>query len=69
MVTGTSFQRVIPEPNEGKNYRKLIFCSGRVYYDLKKARADRGLDDEVGIARVEQISPFPYDAVHEEAKK
>lgn len=69
MVTGTSFQRVIPEANEGRNYRKLVFCSGRVYYDLKKARAERGLEDEIAIARLEQISPFPWDAVEAEASK
>jgi len=36
---------------------------------LKKARADRELNDQIAIARVEQISPFPYDLVQKEAEK
>lgn len=36
---------------------------------MKKARADKGLDSEIAIARLEQISPFPYDAVKAEVDK
>uniref|UniRef100_A0A1B0GI66 2-oxoglutarate dehydrogenase complex component E1 n=2 Tax=Lutzomyia longipalpis TaxID=7200 RepID=A0A1B0GI66_LUTLO len=74
MMTGnTEFLRLIPEegaaaekPNKVK---KLIFCSGRVYYDLVKARRDNKLESDIAIARVEQISPFPYDLVKKEAEK
>ena len=59
MTEGTSFRRVIPEegapasnPAEAK---RLIFCSGKVYYDLVKERAKRGFDDSVAIARIEQV--------------
>ena len=59
MAEGTSFRRVIPEegvaskkPAEAK---RLIFCSGKVYYDLVKERAKRGFDDSVAIARIEQV--------------
>lgn len=69
---GTIFQRVIPEqstnlcaPNE---VRRLIFCSGKVYYDILKERSLRNVND-VAIARVEQISPFPFDLVMQEAAK
>lgn len=69
MNSGTEFLRVIPEPNGNSNMRKLLFCSGKVYYDLKKARGERELNDQIAIARVEQISPFPYDLIRKEIAK
>ncbi|XP_076639304.1 oxoglutarate dehydrogenase Nc73EF isoform X1 [Colletes latitarsis] len=73
MKEDTEFLRVIPE--EGKaaqnpnNVKRVVFCSGKVFYDLKKARTEKQLDDKVAIARVEQITPFPYDLVKKEAAK
>ncbi len=53
-----SFQRVIPDltvaPEKAK---KLLLCSGRVYYDLADARKAKGADD-VAIVRLEQLYPF-----------
>ncbi|KAK9299311.1 hypothetical protein QLX08_007660 [Tetragonisca angustula] len=73
MLENTEFLRVIPEEGVASqnpsNVKRLLFCSGKVYYDLKKARAERKLDDKIAIARVEQISPFPYDLVKKEAAK
>ncbi|XP_013188254.1 2-oxoglutarate dehydrogenase complex component E1 isoform X2 [Amyelois transitella] len=73
MNEGTSFRRLIPEEGAAsKNpsgVRKLVFCSGRVYYDLLKQRRDRGLEADIAIARVEQISPFPYDLIKAEVAK
>jgi 2-oxoglutarate dehydrogenase E1 component len=73
MAEGSKFKRLIPDDIEAKNInpsrvRKLVFCSGKVYYDLEQARLDNGRTD-VAIARIEQISPFPFDKVLEEAKK
>ncbi|KAL0840504.1 hypothetical protein ABMA28_015739 [Loxostege sticticalis] len=73
MKDGTAFRRVIPEEgvaaqNPGK-VRKLVFCSGRVYYDLIKERRDRGLEGDIAVARLEQISPFPYDLIKAEVAK
>lgn len=68
--TGTRFRRVIPETDpeiysgeSNEDVRKIIFCSGKVYYDLLEARQHKKIKD-VAIARVEQISPFPFDLVH-----
>ena len=60
MAEGTEFLRVIPEEgpaaeNPG-NVKKIIFCSGRVYYDLTKGRADRKSENQIAIARVEQVN-------------
>lgn len=73
MTEDTEFVRVIPENGPAlKNVsgvRRLIFCSGKVYYDLIKSRQDRNLQDAVAISRVEQISPFPSDLVSGECAK
>ncbi|XP_033123108.1 2-oxoglutarate dehydrogenase, mitochondrial-like isoform X2 [Anneissia japonica] len=73
MVEGTSFQRLLPETGlASKNpdaVKNLIFCSGRVYFNLIKERETKGLNEQVAIATIEQISPFPYDMVTEEANK
>ncbi|KAG5189741.1 2-oxoglutarate dehydrogenase E1 component [Tribonema minus] len=73
MGAGTMFQRLMPEENaeiisEPANVKKLIFCSGQIYYDLIAEREKIGRND-IAIARVEQIAPFPFDRVAEEAAK
>ena len=59
MMPGTSFVRAYKEtgvasqaPEEAK---KLLFCSGKVYYDLVKERSKLGLDDKIAICRIEQV--------------
>lgn len=54
-----SFSRMYPEAgpasNNPANVKRLIFCSGRVYYDLVQARKEAGLEEKIAIARVEQV--------------
>ncbi|XP_062709582.1 2-oxoglutarate dehydrogenase complex component E1 isoform X6 [Aedes albopictus] len=73
MTDGTEFQRIIPDASAASenpsSVKKLIFCSGRVYYDLVKARRERKLDSDIAISRLEQISPFPYDLIKAECAK
>ena len=64
---GTRFRRVIPEVDKSisgspESVRRVIFCTGKVYYDLTAARAAKNVND-VAIVRVEQIAPFPFDKV------
>lgn len=73
MAEGSAFHRFIPDAGSPsqvppKKVRKLLLCSGKVYYDLDKHRSDTGAND-VAIARVEQIAPFPFDAVAAEVKR
>lgn len=61
-----SFQTVIGD-NEIKSNNtvtKVIVCTGQVYYDLKNARSERKLDNQVAIIRVEQLYPFPSEQLH-----
>ena len=71
--TKGSFQTVIPENKELVNKRadkvkRLVACSGKVYYDLAKRREEKG-DDDVALIRVEQLYPFPHKAFAAELKK
>jgi 2-oxoglutarate dehydrogenase E1 component len=52
------FQRVIPDVRGTKNPAKVLLCSGKVYYDLEKRRAELGRED-VAIVRIEQLYPLP----------
>lgn len=48
--------------------KRVVLCTGKVYYDLLQERRDRGIKDVV-ILRVEQIYPFPDKALGEEIKQ
>ncbi|XP_059216850.1 2-oxoglutarate dehydrogenase complex component E1 isoform X4 [Stomoxys calcitrans] len=70
MSEGSEFQRIIPDKVTAENpsaVKRIVFCTGRVYYDLTKARKDKGLEKEIAIVRVEQVSPFPFDLIKEQA--
>ncbi|GAM19736.1 hypothetical protein SAMD00019534_029110 [Acytostelium subglobosum LB1] len=62
-----SFTRVYPEAAPAdlvapEKVRRVIFCSGQVYYLLKNAR-DAAKVKDAAIIRVEQLHPFPFDLV------
>jgi 2-oxoglutarate dehydrogenase E1 component len=62
------FQRVIPDPRtpEARAQKKtvrVLFCTGKVFYDLEKRRAELGRED-VEIVRVEQLYPLPDVYLH-----
>ena len=73
ILPGTHFRRLLPEEGEAAQkadgVKKLLFCSGKVYYDLVKEREKKGLEADITIARLEQICPFPYDGVVAELNK
>mmetsp|Transcript_46933 Transcript_46933/g.115044 ORF Transcript_46933/g.115044 Transcript_46933/m.115044 type:complete len:220 (-) Transcript_46933:43-702(-) len=43
--------------------RRIVLCTGKLYYDLAKARRDAGADRRVALVRIEQLSPYPAAAV------
>ena len=61
-LTHGGFLPVIPEVDalDAGKVRRIIACSGKVYYDLVKGRAERGITD-MAIIRIEQLYPFPHD--------
>jgi 2-oxoglutarate dehydrogenase E1 component len=60
MGPGTSFHRVIGEVDklDDAKIRRVLLCSGKVYFDLLHARRERKIDD-IAILRIEQLYPFP----------
>ena len=76
---GTSFHRLLWDHAEThKNekiklakddtIRRVVLCSGKVYYDLYEEREKRGIDD-VYLLRVEQVYPFPLKALVKELSR
>ncbi|KAI9261804.1 oxoglutarate dehydrogenase, E1 component [Helicostylum pulchrum] len=73
MTGDTTFQLYIPEPHPDhlaspEKITKHIYCSGQVYYTLLKARNQNKMND-IAISRVEQLNPFPFQAIKEHADK
>ncbi|CAF3851602.1 unnamed protein product [Adineta steineri] len=73
MTTGTTFKRIYQEEGaasqNASDVKKIIFCSGKTYYDLYKERANNKLDTEIAIVRIEQLCPFPFDEIRKELEK
>ncbi|MGB1838720.1 MAG: 2-oxoglutarate dehydrogenase E1 component [Gammaproteobacteria bacterium] len=59
-LTSGSFQCVIDDDCQKDNVKKIILCSGKVFYDIKKQQNLSDKDD-IAIIRIEQLYPFPYD--------
>ncbi|MGN7678976.1 MAG: 2-oxoglutarate dehydrogenase E1 component [Anaplasma sp.] len=57
---------VSKEVSGSKKVSKIVICSGKIYYDLLEARADRG---DVALLRLEQYYPFPTELLANELKK
>ncbi len=69
-LTEGSFKMVIgeSEPIEPDNVRRVLICTGKVYYDLIKYRADHQIDN-VAVIRIEQLYPFPHKTLGDELKR
>jgi 2-oxoglutarate dehydrogenase E1 component len=66
-----AFQTVIGETAlelDPKAVRKVVICSGKVYYDLLVARRERELAD-VALLRLEQLYPFPHKSLEAELRR
>jgi len=63
------FQHLIPDAKaDPKQVKRVVACSGKVYYDLLEDQTKRGQDD-VAILRVEQLYPFPRELLSAELKR
>ncbi|WP_373356073.1 2-oxoglutarate dehydrogenase E1 component [Pseudoroseicyclus sp. CXY001] len=77
-ITGSSFHRVLWDDAEkghsdmelkaDDKIRRVVMCSGKVYYDLLAARDEAGLDD-VYLMRFEQFYPFPAQSAVKELER
>lgn len=70
---GTTFHRVLWDNDRDtlakpKDIKRIVLCTGKVYYDLLAERRERKIDN-VMILRVEQLYPFPHKTLAEELKQ
>lgn len=63
-LTDGTFRTVIDdiESVDRKHVRRVLLCSGKVYYDLLAARSERDISD-IALVRVEQLYPFPGEEI------
>ncbi len=69
---GSSFHRILWDTDREElvkpdKIKRVVLCTGKVYYDLLQERRDRNIKD-VMILRIEQLYPFPMNALAEELK-
>jgi len=57
-LTGKVFEAVLDDSSASGNAQKILFVSGKIYYDLFKSREDRR-SKNIAIIRIEQLYPFP----------
>ena len=77
-TTGSSFHRILWDDAQYGNsdtvlasddkIKRVVMCSGKVYYDLLEERDARGIDD-IYLMRVEQFYPFPAQSVVKELSR
>ena len=61
-LSSGAFEPIIPEGTDiaAQDTKRVVFCSGKVYFDLLEARNVHGMND-VALVRLEQIYPFPIE--------
>lgn len=67
--TDSRFYEILDDPEaSAKKVKRLIFCSGKVYYDLAKYRHENALTQDAALIRVEQIYPLNEEKIQRIAK-
>ena len=59
-LTKGTYQVIISDPDPPANPKKILFCSGKVFYDLEAFRSKNKIADSL-LIRLEQLYPFPFD--------
>ena len=68
-LSNRSFQPVIDDDYvDIDEVRRLVFCSGKIYYDLLARKMELDAKD-IALIRIEQLHPFPIEQIHEIIKK
>ena len=63
-ITDVGYQLVIPDASVTEGARRVIMCSGKIYYELDDYRRKNHVTD-VAIVRVERLYPFPADEINQ----
>lgn len=69
-LSAGEFQLVIDDPSKPKpkSVKRVVFCAGKVYFDLAAEQEEKGIDD-VALVRVEQLYPFPREELQATLKR
>jgi 2-oxoglutarate dehydrogenase E1 component len=60
-LTSNYFREVLDDQHvDAAKVRRVVLCSGKVFYELQERRQSQGIDD-VALVRIEQVYPFPKD--------
>ncbi len=62
-LTTGRFQEIIRPESDLSATERVVFCSGKIYYDLMQHMEDTGAGEHVAVVRVEQLYPFPKQAI------
>ena len=65
MESGTRFRPVLPDPLNNKQAVTVVMLSGKIYYELIKERQARESNDKIAFIRIEELAPFPFEALEE----
>lgn len=77
-IVGVRFKRVImddqgllpksraPRPPQEPGFKRVVFCTGKVFYEIHAERERLGAQNDVAVVRIEQLAPFPFDLVARE---
>lgn len=63
-LTSGEFHEVIEDNLDPARVRRIVFCSGKIYYDLLAEREARKIED-IALVRIEQLYPFPAGQIVE----
>jgi probable 2-oxoglutarate dehydrogenase E1 component DHKTD1 len=72
LTAGTQFQPVLADPsiNTPAGVERVVLLTGKLYYDLVKARsALESVSEKVALVRIEELSPFPFHNLKEVLEK
>lgn len=70
MAPGTSFKPVLGDTSvAAESVQKVVLCSGKHYYALLKQREASEANQNTALVRVEELCPFPLEALQQELKK
>ncbi len=62
-LTSSPFLEIIDDGSHPKDANKIVFCTGRFYYDLVAQRSKLKLDSDIALVRIEQLYPLNLDAI------
>jgi 2-oxoglutarate dehydrogenase E1 component len=59
-IGATKFMEILDDQEcDPKKVKRLLFCTGKIYYDLYKKRAEMKMEKNIAVVRLEQLYPFP----------